>query len=90
MARSFQNSANGYTVKAGAGDVILAMLFGPIYFVFTGLWAAAIGEFLLGIAFLAAFGESGMVLVIPMWLIVGAFAISLKSQRYLKMGWREV
>lgn len=79
MATYFKNPANQYVVKATGNFWLLwALLFGPFYFAYKGLW----GHTFFGIlAAIATFGLS--------WLVYPFFAGTLVRRRYLEMGWLE-
>lgn len=79
----FVNPANGHECQIeGAG--LWAFLFGPLYFMIHGAWAAAI---IIVVSVLAtAFTIIGPVIV---WIIGAAVAKSVVSNAYLKKGWIE-
>jgi hypothetical protein len=77
MASYFQNPSNGYIVKGNGKFAILwAVLFGPFYFAYKGLWLHAL---LSAVAAVLTMGFGA--------LIYGFFGPGLVNRHYQHRGW---
>ena len=74
----FRNPTNNFVVKTSM-CWLWALLFGPFYFGYKGLW----GNVALGMI-------AGLLTVGLSWLIYPFFAGMLVRSRYREMGWHEV
>ncbi|CAE6816018.1 hypothetical protein R69927_00429 [Paraburkholderia domus] len=90
MDRTFENPLNGHKQTVGIVNMLLAILFGPIYFAIAGAWAWALVEFLLAALLYASLGAPATLLVVPMQFVIGLGAGAILAKKYLARGWREV
>lgn len=80
MASYFKNPTNGYVEKGTTGwSWLWALLFGPFYFVYKGVWGHALINFFLGPMTL------GIV-----WIVYAFFAAGIVRKNYRQRGWIQV
>jgi hypothetical protein len=84
----FLNPQTGYA-ETKSVPWLWALLFGGLYFLASGLWAAAIIWIILAILLYASMGPPATVLMLIIGVVYAVLAPSLIRNSYLRKGWIE-
>lgn len=84
----FEHPTNGHRETVTGLASLFAALFGLFYFAVKGAWRHFIFQLLFIVVALVAFGPSGAVFVLVMWVVYAAMAPSIIEAQYLRAGWR--
>lgn len=84
----YKNPSNGHTEAIGFSSILLALLFGPLYFLVKGVWTHAILYFVIG--FFLASSVFGIPVLIVMWLVYALCVPLIMKGHYGGKGWERV
>ena len=85
----FRNPENGF-VESKSSPALWTFLFGGMYLISSGLWAAAIVWFVIAVSAFAALGPGAIVIVAFMGIIFSFLAPGMVRSSFLSKGWIEV
>ena len=85
----YRNPANGHIEEIGS-PALCAFLFGPFYFLVSGIWIHALVIFIIAVGLFIAMGPPATILVIVMDIIYCFAAGSIVDGYYLRKGWEKV
>ena len=85
----YRNPANGH-IEEKSVPALWVLLFGPLYFLVSGIWIHALVMLIIAMALFAAFGPPATVLMLVMDAVYCVFAGSIVNGYYLRKGWEKV
>ena len=85
----FKNPTNGY-VEEKSAPWLWTLLFGGLYFIVSGMWAASIVYVVITIFLYGSMGSPATLLMVVVNIFFAAFASTLVERAYLRKGWTEI
>ena len=80
--------SNGHSEEVSDWTWVFAFLFGIFYFMVKGLWTHVAIQIALIVVSLAAFGESGILVIMIMWIAYAFTARGILDRAYLRKGYK--
>lgn len=84
----YRNPTNGH-IESKSYPALWVLLFGPFYFLFSGIWVHAVVMFAVVVGLFAAMGPPGIVPLVAVYIVHTFFADKIVEGYYLRKGWEK-